>query len=572
MKTKHIFYGLFILFLGLILFKPSITLAWDNVQVGEGGEYYLFYGASFCLKVQPGAKLASMNAIVGESSGLVILTGAYLNETQRSSITLISPGRQILSNSLNLETNCETNRSTLTITWGPTTPEIVTIIPSGNFCPGGQGDTSVCFSSQEPTPPTPPTPQTQTYTSTGIITVSPSLGGETTYTNPNGGSLKLIIPPQAVSTETEFNVPQSYISSCEINDYFLIYPHVYTPYAFNPTNGDPITSFNRPLTLIFNYTDDQIQRYNVDEKTLTVYYFDANTNSCIALPTILDPGNNTATADTARLFNGNVTLAGKRIWTPPGGYEYITESAELKFYKNIIVQPGTNKKYGVPKIPNWKTLNPSVKDKILKSPNGSDYEYITGTWALPSYKNIITEPGGIKKYGIRKTVWTIPESYKYIESPAQVKFYKNIITKPGTGKKYGIPIFNLTDTGKPICKKDGKPIIRLFSTTWCPHCNWIKDIFDKVAKEYVQEKKIVAYHWQLDQGLEDDTLTTKKEGSVSQEEMAIFQEFSPQGSIPTFIFSCRYYRIGNAYESEGEAGKIKEEKELRKIINILINY
>lgn len=134
----------------------------------------------------------------------------------------------------------------------------------------------------------------------------------------------------------------------------------------------------------------------------------------------------------------------------------------------------------------------------------------------------------------------------------------------------GTPVGSFLDTNKPICKKDGKPIVRLFSTTWCPHCNWISDTFDKVAKEYVQKKKIVAYHWQLDQGQEDDTLTSAKEGSVSTEEMAIFQEFNPYGSIPTFVFGCRYYRIGNAYESEGDVGKPKEEKEFRDLIEKLL--
>ena len=137
-------------------------------------------------------------------------------------------------------------------------------------------------------------------------------------------------------------------------------------------------------------------------------------------------------------------------------------------------------------------------------------------------------------------------------------------------KPRGQLVGSFIDTDKPICKKDGKPIIRLFSTTWCPHCQWIKETFDKVAKEYVQNKKIVAYHWELDQGQEDDALTPIKEGSVPQAEMDIFQEFNPYGSIPTFVFGCRYYRIGNAYAREGDAGLSKEEKEFRDLIEKLL--
>jgi thiol-disulfide isomerase/thioredoxin len=42
------------------------------------------------------------------------------------------------------------------------------------------------------------------------------------------------------------------------------------------------------------------------------------------------------------------------------------------------------------------------------------------------------------------------------------------------------------DSNAEICKENSKPVIRLFSTTLCPHCQWIKTTFDKVAKEYVR--------------------------------------------------------------------------------------
>lgn len=123
-----------------------------------------------------------------------------------------------------------------------------------------------------------------------------------------------------------------------------------------------------------------------------------------------------------------------------------------------------------------------------------------------------------------------------------------------------------TETSKSICRKDGKPIIRLFSTTWCPHCIWVKDDFDSVVKEYVKKGKIVAYHWQLDIG--DNTLTSAIEKKVPAEEKAVYKEFNPEGSIPTFVFGCKYYRIGNGYEREGDHDK--EKAEFRQIIEELI--
>lgn len=101
-----------------------------------------------------------------------------------------------------------------------------------------------------------------------------------------------------------------------------------------------------------------------------------------------------------------------------------------------------------------------------------------------------------------------------------------------------------------ICREDGKPIIRLFSTTWCSHCQWVADTFDDVVQMYVDEGLIVAHHWELD--IDDDTLTSQIEESIPESEEDIFEEFNPQRSIPTFVFGCRYYRVGTGHETEDD--------------------
>lgn len=127
----------------------------------------------------------------------------------------------------------------------------------------------------------------------------------------------------------------------------------------------------------------------------------------------------------------------------------------------------------------------------------------------------------------------------------------------------GITTFEESD--KELLTKDGKPVIRLFTTTWCPHCAWIKDTFDNVVKEYADKGEIIAYHWELDTG--DNTLTEEIETGVPKEEVAIFREFST-GGVPTFVFGGRYSRIGNGYEKENDLAK--EEAELRAVIDKLI--
>jgi thiol-disulfide isomerase/thioredoxin len=110
-----------------------------------------------------------------------------------------------------------------------------------------------------------------------------------------------------------------------------------------------------------------------------------------------------------------------------------------------------------------------------------------------------------------------------------------------------------------ICTQEGKPIIRLYSTTTCPHCRWVNSTFNGVMEEYMDAGKIVAYHWDLDIG--NDQFTPAKEASVPPGEVSLFQTVNPRQSVPTYLFGCKYYRIGNAYETQddldAEAGEFK---------------
>lgn len=101
-----------------------------------------------------------------------------------------------------------------------------------------------------------------------------------------------------------------------------------------------------------------------------------------------------------------------------------------------------------------------------------------------------------------------------------------------------------------------------------------KNTFDSVVNEYVEDDKIIAYHWQLDN--DTDSLTGKT--VIPESEKAVFEQFNPKGSIPTFVFGCKYYRIGNGYEPVGKVSEEEnnsrlflEEAEFRKIIEELIS-
>ncbi len=138
--------------------------------------------------------------------------------------------------------------------------------------------------------------------------------------------------------------------------------------------------------------------------------------------------------------------------------------------------------------------------------------------------------------------------------------------QPSTGPPNVGEVASFTDSGYDLELEDGKPVIRLFSSTACGYCLWIKDTFEEVAKEYVAEGKIVAYHWELNTG--DNTLTPEVETEVPAAEREIFDHFNPGGGVPTFVFGGKYYRIGVRYRAEDDLDA--EAADFRAVIEALL--
>jgi len=128
-----------------------------------------------------------------------------------------------------------------------------------------------------------------------------------------------------------------------------------------------------------------------------------------------------------------------------------------------------------------------------------------------------------------------------------------LIAGSGGGNKNQTPIAGSTfyDTGDEILKDNSeRPYVILFSTTWCPHCQWISETFDGLANESFSSQ-INLQHWQLDIG--DNALTPLiTETEVPSSIQTLFDKYNPEGSIPTFVFGGRYVRIGTGYESQND--------------------
>jgi thioredoxin-related protein len=118
-----------------------------------------------------------------------------------------------------------------------------------------------------------------------------------------------------------------------------------------------------------------------------------------------------------------------------------------------------------------------------------------------------------------------------------------------------------------ICTENEKPVIRVYSTSVCPYCKWIKNAVDQTIKHYEEQGKITAYHWELD--TKNNTLTPQQENNVPEEELQIMHAYAPNGEVPAFIFGCKYFRLGVGYYGHKNAIE-KEIAEFKAVIEKLI--
>lgn len=97
-----------------------------------------------------------------------------------------------------------------------------------------------------------------------------------------------------------------------------------------------------------------------------------------------------------------------------------------------------------------------------------------------------------------------------------------------------------------ICKENGKPIIYFFGSPNCPHCHWEYPIIKEVVAKFGDK---VSFHDNMNEITDNE----------------VFTKYS-NGSVPTIVLGCRYYRVG----SGEEIGEDKEIEVLTKLIQELL--
>lgn len=122
------------------------------------------------------------------------------------------------------------------------------------------------------------------------------------------------------------------------------------------------------------------------------------------------------------------------------------------------------------------------------------------------------------------------------------------------------------EEGTELYLEDGKPVVALLSTKTCPHCVWVGDTYNSVVKEYQDAGKIRGYHFDFTSDGVEESINGATE--LPSELEALYQKYSG-GYVPTFIIGGKYYRVGNAFESEDDL--VKEAEELRRIIDQVLS-
>jgi len=217
---------------------------------------------------------------------------------------------------------------------------------------------------------------------------------------------------------------------------------------------------------------------------------------------------------------------------------------------------------------NSNLLAPGTKAELISSEQEGDLYHLVISIAGQEFDSYISIDGKTLFPSAVELEEQLVEKSAETETSTQSTTEENSVT--GTAIEENVEVIKIQGTSSftvnddKVCEENGKPLVMLFSTTWCPHCKWISETFDSTVESYGDS--IASYHWDLDTG--DNILTEEVETEIPTELNALYEKYNPKGSIPTFVFGCKYSRTGNGYESQNDLAK--EEEEFRYIIDGLI--
>jgi len=105
-----------------------------------------------------------------------------------------------------------------------------------------------------------------------------------------------------------------------------------------------------------------------------------------------------------------------------------------------------------------------------------------------------------------------------------------------------LPRNEFTMTTEELCTKGDLPIIRVYTSSSCIKCQNSLN----VLADAVDDMEVILYAWELDTG--DNLMTEELEESMPKEEFDILLRYNEKAAVPSYVFGCKYVRIGNLFE------------------------
>lgn len=287
---------------------------------------------------------------------------------------------------------------------------------------GGSGASSGGVN-QEPTA-TPAIPST----TTGNVTATASMGGNTTVTTSDKNTVKIDVPASAISVDTTFTIIPTAKAASNVTTQVAAVPSGQQIVGTNIYNCSAtaaeasVTNFDSAVTIAFTYTDAQVAGLALS--SLNVQKYDETTGTWTTLATTVNSALKTITAETNSFsyfaifgskeggetpietelptpltteidlvdINGNAIVDGDLITTDESFDIYIVKLKNNKKFKRPILNPQIFNSYDHLSWDNIRTVSQAVQDAYANStlvievnPDGSVFN--------PNVYSVISETG-----------------------------------------------------------------------------------------------------------------------------------------------------------------------------------
>jgi hypothetical protein len=177
-------------------------------------------------------------------------------------------------------------------------------------------------------------------------------GGALVKTNATGGSMRVVVPSNAVSANTTFEMfvtnalGQGISLPASSSGWFMADNQMYQLTA--SSSEQDVTLFAAPLTLEISYVDSQITW--LEEDSLALFYWDIAKGKWVQLDSTVDMANNTVSAETQHLTvfalfgnkstvtadgDGIVTSAEQFVPAKPAVQDLAAERQALGYFMNL---------------------------------------------------------------------------------------------------------------------------------------------------------------------------------------------------------------------------------------------